>query len=99
MFQDIPLDFRHHKFKQKPRFPEHWRMTPERKQQLDATRRQRQLLDQERAEQGKLLDGVKLIEEAMRSPAYQSAPILIEAEREKLGKGKAQEGKTRRRVF
>ena len=27
MFEDIPLDFRHHKFKRKPEFPEAWKRT------------------------------------------------------------------------
>ncbi|KAI9699704.1 MAG: 37S ribosomal protein S24, mitochondrial [Candelina mexicana] len=97
MFEDIPLDFRHHKFKQKPKFPEHWRMTPERKQQLDATRRQRLLADRERAEQGKLIDGAKLIQQALKSPAYDAAPVMVEAQRETHGKGRIKEGRRRLR--
>ncbi|KAI9787970.1 MAG: 37S ribosomal protein S24, mitochondrial [Candelina submexicana] len=89
MFEDIPLDFRHHKFKHKPRFPEHWQMTPERKRQLDATRRQRLQADRERAEQGKLIDGVKLIQRALKSPAYNAAPATVEAQRGTHGKGRS----------
>ncbi|KAI9709219.1 MAG: hypothetical protein M1812_007742 [Candelaria pacifica] len=93
MFEDVPLDFRHHKFKPKLHFPEHWRMTPERKQQLDATRQQRLLADRERAQQGKLIDGVRLIEQAMKSPAYNAAPVMVEAQRETKVKGRFPRGK------
>ncbi len=93
MFEDVPLDFRHHKFKNKPRFPENWLMTPERKQQLDATRRQRLLADKQRAEQGKLIDGVKVIEEAMKSPAYNEVPVMVEAQRDFPGRGKNQDSR------
>jgi len=99
MFADIPLDFRHHKFKTKPRFPDHWRMTPERKQQLEATRRQRYLLEQENAEQGQMVDGVKLIETMLRSARVRNeSAVLLEAQQGMKGKGKGKGKQQRARL-
>ena len=89
MFTDVPLDFRHHKFVTKPKFPDHWRMTPERKQQLEATRRQKYSLEQERAGQGQLVNGVKLIETMLRSVKVRNeSAVLVEAQQGVKGKGK-----------
>lgn len=89
MFADVPLDFRHHKFVTKPKFPEHWRMTPQRKQQLEATRRQRMLLEQEKSEQGQLVDGGKLIETMLRSiKVRDESALLVEAQNSAKVKGK-----------
>ncbi|KAL8951653.1 MAG: hypothetical protein Q9222_002381 [Ikaeria aurantiellina] len=65
MFEDVPLDFRHHKFKPKVEFPEAWKMTTERRAQLEENWRQRELGDQEKEERGQLLDGAKFIEKAL----------------------------------
>lgn len=74
MFEDIPMDFRHHKWKPKLEFPEKWKMTEQRKEQLEANWRQRALKDQERKEAGQLVDGPQIIEKmletvALRTPA------------------------------
>lgn len=88
MFEDVPLDFRHHKFVTKPKFPDLWRMTPERKEQLEATRRQKRLLEQEKAGQGQLVDGVKLIETMLRSAKVRAeSAVLVEAQQGRKGKG------------
>lgn len=42
MFEDIPLDFRHHKPVVKPVFPEEWKMTGERVEELKQLRMPRQ---------------------------------------------------------
>jgi small subunit ribosomal protein S35 len=62
MFEDVPLDTRHHKFKVKPRFPVEWRMTEERRQELEDTREKSRLLDEQKAGQGLLMDGAERIE-------------------------------------
>ncbi|KAJ8111579.1 hypothetical protein ONZ43_g5588 [Nemania bipapillata] len=54
MFEDIPLDTRHHTFKVKPKFPVEWRMTEERRKFLEDTRQQSLLLDQQKEEAGSL---------------------------------------------
>ncbi|KAI9813617.1 MAG: 37S ribosomal protein S24, mitochondrial [Pycnora praestabilis] len=84
-FEDVPFDFRHHKPKPKLRFPDEWRMTPERQRQLEETRQQRQLLDQQRAEQGKLADGVRFIEAALRAPAVNTSKVMVEAQHGERG--------------
>lgn len=38
MFEDIPLDFRHHKLKTQHAFPEEWKMTQQRVEQLNGVR-------------------------------------------------------------
>ena len=42
-FEDIPLDFRHHKPKKHLKFPEEWKLKPERVQQLLSARQEQQL--------------------------------------------------------
>lgn len=67
MFEDVPLDFRHHKFKPPLEFPESWKMTPQRKQQLEAQRQQRMLEAQARELKGQIVDGMAVIEEAVKA--------------------------------
>ncbi|KAL8684007.1 MAG: hypothetical protein Q9186_000037 [Xanthomendoza sp. 1 TL-2023] len=67
MFEDVPLDFRHHKPKPKFEFPEKWKLTEERKAQLEENRRQTALREQEREEKGMLVDGAKVIEQVMEA--------------------------------
>lgn len=74
MFEDVPLDFRHHKPKPKFEFPESWKLTEQRKQQLEVNWRQRALKEQEREEAGGLIDGPKLIEEALEAMSIR-APV------------------------
>lgn len=64
MFEDIPLDTRHHKFKPKIKFPVEWRMSEERRKFIDNTREKSLLLDEAKTEEGSMVDGKKLIEES-----------------------------------
>ncbi|KAL9603971.1 MAG: hypothetical protein Q9179_001999 [Wetmoreana sp. 5 TL-2023] len=84
MFEDVPLDFRHHDRRVKPKleFPEKWKMTEERKAQLEANWRQRALEEQQRVQAGKLVDGSQIIEKVLetvmvkaRPPAAVQAPV------------------------
>ncbi|KAG6035063.1 hypothetical protein E4U41_006256 [Claviceps citrina] len=76
-FEDVPLDLRHHRVKQKPRFPTEWRMTAERRQQLDEHRRAAAVGDMERAEKGALVDGARAIE------GYLMKKLVEEQEKQK----------------
>jgi len=67
-FEDIPLDTRHHEFKVKPKFPKEWRLTPERKQQLEAIRQQALLTDELKKREGTLIDGATRIQQALAAP-------------------------------
>jgi small subunit ribosomal protein S35 len=71
MFEDIPLDTRHHTFKTKPKFPKEWRMTEERRQQLEDTRQNALLLDQTKEEEGTLVNGTEKIELFFNPPQRQ----------------------------
>ncbi|BAE54719.1 unnamed protein product [Aspergillus oryzae RIB40] len=62
-FADIPLDLRHHKPKTKLQFPDSWKLTPERKKQIEARRAERLRLEKERAG---IIDGKAVIADAAR---------------------------------
>ncbi|KAK4110070.1 mitochondrial ribosomal protein [Canariomyces notabilis] len=67
MFEDIPLDTRHHKFKTVIKFPKEWYLTEERRQQLEAQRKQAYLLDEQKRQSGTLVNGVEAIQEGLRA--------------------------------
>ncbi|KAI0468104.1 mitochondrial ribosomal subunit protein-domain-containing protein [Xylaria cf. heliscus] len=77
MFEDVPLDTRHHTFKVKPKFPKEWRMTEERRQFLEDTRQKALLLDKAKEEDGTLVDGVEKIN-TFFNPPISSAPRIAE---------------------
>ncbi|KAF3807590.1 37S ribosomal protein S24 [Colletotrichum gloeosporioides] len=68
-FEDVPLDTRHHQFKEKPRFPVEWRMTEERRKELAAFRQQGEKADAAKVEEGLLVDGMGTIERFLEQPA------------------------------
>lgn len=74
MFEDIPLDTRHHKFKPKIKFPKDWHVTEERKKELGTIREQALLLDEGKRKEGALVDGVRTIQEALH--ARVDGPLL-----------------------
>lgn len=67
-FEDVPLDTRHHEFKVRPKFPKEWRLTPERKQQLEEMRKQALLQDEMKRREGALIDGATRIQQALAGP-------------------------------
>ncbi|KAL2016385.1 hypothetical protein VTK56DRAFT_3807 [Thermocarpiscus australiensis] len=79
MFEDIPLDTRHHKFKQQIKFPKEWYLTEERKKQLEEQRRQALLLDEQKRQAGTLVDGVQVIQQALlATPAVEErVPVRV----------------------
>jgi small subunit ribosomal protein S35 len=64
-FADIPLDVRHHQFKNKPKFPKEWLLTPDRRRELDEHRQRLAIADLQKTEKGLLVDGQKLHEEVL----------------------------------
>ncbi|SPJ75147.1 uncharacterized protein FTOL_04878 [Fusarium torulosum] len=68
-FADIPLDTRHHKVQPKPQFPKEWRMSPERRQELDEHRQRMAIEDVKMAEGGQLVDGVQAIDQYLMKNA------------------------------
>ena len=96
MFEDVPVDFRHVKWKNKPKFPESWKLTAQKRAQLEADRERMSIAERERIEDGRLVDGMKLIEAAIRAaPVVDDSKMLLEAQRGRVAKGK---GKQRRVV-
>ncbi|KXG53080.1 uncharacterized protein PGRI_001300 [Penicillium griseofulvum] len=63
-FADIPLDLRHHKYKTRLQFPEHWNMTEARRNQLAARRKERLSADETRPA---LVDGNTVVSEAIKT--------------------------------
>jgi hypothetical protein len=65
-------------------------MTPERKEQLLALRQEREQRDQQRTTEGRLLDGVAIIEKSFAALPAVSTPLMEEAIALRgKGKGKA----------
>lgn len=82
-FEDIPLDFRHHKFKEPIKFPESWKMTPERKKILESEREKNLIAEQERQSKGEVVDGLLAIEKWVRKPTAwdkELYPIRVKGE-------------------
>ncbi|KAI6710866.1 hypothetical protein JHW43_006597 [Diplocarpon mali] len=77
-FEDIPLDTRHHHFNPKPKFPKEWAVTEERRQQLEKYRQAAVLKDQKREITGRLIDGVKQIQEELRRKPKDLGDLLPE---------------------
>ena len=78
-FADVPFDFRYHKAKTRHEFPKEWLLTPERKQYLEAGRKQQLQLEAERKESGTLLDGAQLVEKMLASQPVMAVPELVGA--------------------
>ena len=58
-FEDVPLDFRHHKAKKVIDFPEEWKLKPERVAQLAGVREEQKLLAEG---EERVLDGKEMVE-------------------------------------
>jgi small subunit ribosomal protein S35 len=61
-FEDVPFDFRHHKEKKRAEFPKEWVLTPERKKYLEEKRQKVAYLEDQRAGNGELVDGKRVVE-------------------------------------
>lgn len=89
-FADVPLDFRHHKWKRKLEFPQAWKLTEPRRKQLEADRAKRAEEERARLESGGLVHGVRVIEEVLRVMPVVQERVVVEAP---VGKGKAKRPK------
>lgn len=78
-FADVPFDFRHHKPKVRYDFPNEWVLTVERKKYLEEKRAQQLKLDDERTQNGTLVNGVKVIENALPFMAPEPEPVMVAA--------------------
>ena len=88
MFEDVPVDFRHVKVREKILFPEAWKLTPEKRAKLRAQRETRLLAEEDRIRSGSIVNGARLIEAAHKSaPAEVQRPSPVEV-RKMGGKSK-----------
>ncbi|MCJ1352577.1 MAG: 37S ribosomal protein S24, mitochondrial [Icmadophila ericetorum] len=99
-FEDIPVDFRHVKWKRKLEFPEEWRLTEGRRTELYRAREERLLAEQRRVAlegpSAAALDGVKIIDEALRVMQVEVPRKAPLTERATAVKGRGDKGKLRR---
>ena len=70
--EDIPIDLRHHKSKKIVRFPEEWKMKPDRVQQLLLARKEERLLAD--AAPQDVPDGRQFVHEYVHSLGVKSTP-------------------------
>ena len=90
MFEDIPIDLRHHKRKPVYKYPEEWKLTPRKRQQLLEQRVGRRLLEQQRAQTDQIVDGRTVLEEALKIPnrrPLQQVPLRQAMLLEKAARG------------
>lgn len=78
-FADVPFDFRHHKPKTRYEFPKEWVLTPERKQYLEDKRKRIAKSEDEKLNNGNLVDGKRVIETSLpfmeeREPVFVAGP-------------------------
>lgn len=82
MFEDVPLDFRHHKPKRFLEFPEAWKLNGERRQRLLEERKQREELEGSKVKMGaRLIEGREVVREALRAqqqPKRDESQVLLE---------------------
>jgi small subunit ribosomal protein S35 len=78
-FEDVPFDFRHHKPKKRVAFPKEWALTPERKKYLENKRAEQAKLEDQRANNGFMVDGKTVIDTSLPfvSEAAQPEPVLV----------------------
>lgn len=76
MFEDIPLDTRHHKPKVVHRFPKEWILTEERKAELAAIRKRAYQLDKAKRESRTLIDGARAVKELVAPPPAAEAVMV-----------------------
>ncbi|KAF1950911.1 hypothetical protein CC80DRAFT_539280 [Byssothecium circinans] len=76
-FADVPFDFRHHKPKVKHEFPKEWILTPERKKYLEEKRAESFKLDDQKLNNGLLIDGQKVIETNLPFTAPMPEPAMV----------------------
>ncbi|KAK5112718.1 hypothetical protein LTR62_003816 [Meristemomyces frigidus] len=87
-FADIPLDTRHLKKKDKPKFPSSWLLTEDRKAELEGLRRTQLLEEGARVGGNLLVSGVVAIEEARQARAKEvEDAVVVEAARMPAARG------------
>ncbi|KAL1594572.1 37S ribosomal protein S24, mitochondrial [Paraconiothyrium brasiliense] len=76
-FADVPFDFRHHKPKVRHEFPKEWILTPERKQYLENKRKEMLQLDDQKANNGELVDGKNIVANSLPTAIGEPVPVMV----------------------
>jgi len=84
-FEDVPIDTRHHVFKEKPRFPKEWRINRKRQAALDDYRQKVTRLEGEKAQKGEVIDGVSAIQAALQRRPMEQAILTVAEGKQKKG--------------
>lgn len=79
MFEDVPIDTRHHRKKPWYQFPEKWLLTPERKKELEDKRKDRLEAEERRELEGGIVDGLGIIANALRGGQNEPQPVMVGA--------------------
>ncbi|MCJ1322223.1 37S ribosomal protein S24, mitochondrial [Xylographa vitiligo] len=66
-FEDVGVDFRHVKWKDRKEFPEGWKLSGGKRKALEERREERERKERERVATGQVVHGVSVIEAAMRA--------------------------------
>lgn len=80
-FEDVPFDFRHHRVKKRHEFPKEWAMTAERRQQLEAKREEARRIEDEKMNNGMIVDGKTVIDTSLpfMTGSEQAEEVLVGA--------------------
>jgi small subunit ribosomal protein S35 len=79
MFEDVPIDRRHVKKKPFFHFPEQWKLTPERRKELEERRRLRLETEKRRQIEGGVVDGLDIIQQALAAKQANMQPVVVGA--------------------
>ncbi|KAF4550325.1 37S ribosomal protein S24-like protein [Elsinoe fawcettii] len=94
--EDIPFDFRHAKENQKLSFPKEWRITNERKQQLEKKREEaRRALQGEGDDTVEAVDGIRAIEEGRYKMVNELEKLAAQGATGRAAQGAAVRGRGR----
>jgi small subunit ribosomal protein S35 len=76
MFEDVPLDFRHHKPKRRPVYPEGWKLREENVKWLLEARREVRLLEEAKP----VVNGAEIVEQYVRMVPGGASGMLAQTE-------------------
>lgn len=84
LFEDVPFDFRHHRPKKRVEFPKEWVLTSERKKYLESKRGEMAKMEDERRENGRMVDGKNVIDTSLPFVAEgveEAVPVMVPGRR------------------
>ena len=84
MFEDVPLDFRHHKQKQQWVFPEEWKLDAAGRRKLMAERQKQAELEKATGAFGDIVQGKQLLNKALETMTVQHQGSIGEQRRPRL---------------